>query len=62
MDALVLEDVKTFRLRQVPNPIPKDHEILVKVGAVGVCGTDLHIFHGFANYRKDDRARPIPLR
>jgi L-iditol 2-dehydrogenase len=62
VDALVLEDVGRFELRDVPKPVPKDGEVLVRVGAVGICGTDLHIFHGWANYHRDSRGQPIPLR
>ena len=36
MQALILEDVKKFVLRDVPKPVPKDGEVLVQVGAVGV--------------------------
>jgi L-iditol 2-dehydrogenase len=38
---------------------PRD--VLIRVGAVGICGTDLHIFHGFANYHRDQNGQPIPL-
>jgi L-iditol 2-dehydrogenase len=62
MHALVLEDVESFQLREVPDPVPKESEVLVQVGAVGICGTDLHIFHGIANYHRDERGQPIPLR
>lgn len=62
MQALVLEDVKKFVLHDVAKPVPKDNEVLVQVGAVGICGTDLHIFHGLANYHRDELGRPIPLR
>jgi L-iditol 2-dehydrogenase len=33
----------------------------VRVAAVGLCGTDLHIFAGHGNYNRDARGRPIPL-
>lgn len=36
-------DVKDFDL-----PALKDNEVLVKVGACGICGTDFHIFEGKA--------------
>ncbi len=62
MQALILEDVKTFQLCDVAKPVPKDNEVLVEVGAVGICGTDLHIYHGLANYHRDELGRPIPLR
>ncbi len=61
MKALVLEDVRRFELRDIPKPALAEKEILVRVGAVGICGTDLHIFHGWANYNRDSRGRPIPL-
>ena len=59
--ALVLEDVEKFALRELPIPTPGDREVLIQVGAVGICGTDLHIFHGLANYCRDSRGLPIPL-
>jgi threonine dehydrogenase-like Zn-dependent dehydrogenase len=59
--ALVLEDVQKFALRDLPIPTPGDREVLIRVGAVGICGTDLHIFHGLANYCRDSRGLPIPL-
>jgi L-iditol 2-dehydrogenase len=34
---------------------------LVRVQAVGVCGTDLHLFQGHGNYHLDAQGRPIPL-
>jgi L-iditol 2-dehydrogenase len=33
----------------------------VKVEAVGLCGSDFHIFSGEANYNLDQRGRPVPL-
>lgn len=62
MKALVLEDVGKFALRELAKPAPKPGEVLIRVLAVGVCGTDLHIFHGFANYNRDERGRPIALK
>jgi L-iditol 2-dehydrogenase len=59
--ALVLEDVQKFALLTLPIPTPRDREVLIQVGAVGICGTDLHIFHGLSNYSRDARGLPIPL-
>jgi len=36
--------------------------VRVRVAAVGLCGTDLHIFGGEANYNMDERGQPISLR
>ena len=38
------------------------HEVTIRVQAVGLCGTDLHIVAGHANYATDDRGRQVPLR
>jgi threonine dehydrogenase-like Zn-dependent dehydrogenase len=61
MRACVLRDVGTLEVTDVPRPVGGPHDVLVRVGAVGLCGTDLHIFGGEANYNTDDRGRPIPL-
>ena len=37
MQALILEDVKKFVLRDEVKPVPKENEVLVQVGAVGIC-------------------------
>jgi L-iditol 2-dehydrogenase len=61
MRASVLYDVGRMEVRDVPRPGVGPHDVLVRVAAVGLCGTDLHIFGGEANYNTDDRGRPIPL-
>jgi L-iditol 2-dehydrogenase len=61
MRAAVLVDVGRIEVGEVPRPSPEPREVLVRVAAVGLCGTDLHIFAGHANYNRDARGRPIPL-
>ncbi len=61
MKALQLEGPERLVLRDVPEPVPEEHEVLIQVGAVGVCGTDFHIYSGGANYNSDAQGRPIPL-
>jgi threonine dehydrogenase-like Zn-dependent dehydrogenase len=61
MRACVLYNVARLEVREVQRPVPGPHEVLVRVSAVGLCGTDLHIFRGEANYNSDGRGRPIPL-
>jgi propanol-preferring alcohol dehydrogenase len=47
MEAMVLETPRTaLRLVQRPIPRPGPGQVLVKVGACGVCRTDLHILDG----------------
>jgi L-iditol 2-dehydrogenase len=62
MRAVVLADVAQLQLRDVVPPVPAPHEVLVRVQAVGLCGTDLHIFAGHGNYNRDARGNPRPLR
>lgn len=61
MKAVVLVDVARLELRDVPSPTPGPRDVLVRVTATGLCGTDLHIFAGHANYNRDDRGRAIAL-
>ena len=61
MRASVLYDVGRMEVRDVPRPRVGPHDVLVRVSAVGLCGTDLHIFSGEANYNTDARGFPIPL-
>jgi threonine dehydrogenase-like Zn-dependent dehydrogenase len=61
MKAAVLEDVKRLVVRDVPDPEVPPREVVLRVKAVGVCGTDLHLFGGHANYNLDAKGRPVPL-
>jgi len=61
MRASVLSSVRHLEVRDVPFPRVAPHEVLVRVGAVGLCGTDAHIFAGDANYNTDEYGQPIPL-
>jgi L-iditol 2-dehydrogenase len=61
MKAAVLEDVAKMVVREVSDPKPSPRQVLIGVQAVGVCGTDLHLFHGHGNYHLDATGRPIPL-
>ena len=46
MRAAVWLGPNRIELREVPAPRPGAGEVLVRTGAVGVCGSDLHIYHG----------------
>ena len=46
MKAIVLDGPGKAELREVKDPSPRAGEVVVKVGACGVCGTDLHIAAG----------------
>lgn len=55
MKALVYEGVETLQLREVPQPVAREGEVLVRVEAVGICGSDMHAYLGH------DARRPAPL-
>jgi (R,R)-butanediol dehydrogenase/meso-butanediol dehydrogenase/diacetyl reductase len=44
MKAAVYHDTQDLRIEDVPTPRPGPGELLVKVAAVGICGTDAHEF------------------
>jgi len=47
MRASVLTSPNTLRLKTLETPIPDPDQVLVKVAAVGVCGSDVHYYkHG----------------
>jgi 2-desacetyl-2-hydroxyethyl bacteriochlorophyllide A dehydrogenase len=46
MRAIVLDRPGSFRVAELPDPTPGEGQIVVKVDACGVCGTDIHIMDG----------------
>src|SRR6266704_1746686 len=46
MRAVVIDAPGSIRVDNVPDPTPRPDEVLVRVGACGICGTDLHIIDG----------------
>lgn len=61
MKASVLCDVHRLEVRDVPRPVISPYEVLIRVAAVGLCGTDVHIFAGHANYNTNEYGQAIPL-
>ena len=55
MKALVYTDTETLEMRDMPDPVPGKGEALVRVEAVGICGSDMHAWLGH------DERRPAPL-
>ena len=43
-----------LEIRDVEVPIPSDTQALIRVKAVGVCGTDVHMYHG-------EIGTPVPI-
>jgi L-iditol 2-dehydrogenase len=46
MKAAVLRGVHDLRLEDLPEPSPAPDEVLIKIKASGICGTDVHMWEG----------------
>jgi len=46
MRQVVLESPRTVAVREVATPEPRAGELLVRMERVGICGSDLHAYHG----------------
>ena len=55
MRASVLEAPRSMVIREVPRPALGSKEAMIRVDAVGLCGSDYHIYTGEANYNVDER-------
>ncbi|MGB0087520.1 MAG: alcohol dehydrogenase catalytic domain-containing protein [Rhodomicrobiaceae bacterium] len=55
MKALIYSSAATVELRDVPAPEPAQNEVVVRVEAAGICGSDMHAYLGH------DERRPPPL-
>src|ERR1700683_1342573 len=61
MKACVLCAVGRMEVREVAQPRPGARDVLLRISAVGICGTDAHIFSGHANYNTDAAGKTVPL-
>lgn len=52
MRAAFVTGVKETEIREIEKPVPARGEVLIKVEAVGLCGSDLHLFLGLHAFRK----------
>lgn len=50
MKAYVLHEIGDFRLETVPDPIPKENEVIVAVRAAGICGSDISRIYKSGTY------------
>ena len=51
MQALVYTDIQKLIYREEKNPKLLKGESLIKVSASGICGSDMHAYHGHDNRR-----------
>lgn len=42
----VMAAPKTITFREIPIPAPAPGQILVKIKKIGICGSDIHVYHG----------------
>ncbi|MBC8438551.1 MAG: alcohol dehydrogenase catalytic domain-containing protein [Deltaproteobacteria bacterium] len=57
MKALVYTNTNEIVYRDEPNPVLNPDEVLIKVEATGICGSDMHAYHG----RDPRRVPPLIL-
>lgn len=57
MKAALMTDIRKGYIGEKEKPFPKEGEVLVQIKAVGVCGSDLHLF---ANGRNGSYIVPFP--
>src|SRR5262249_47441790 len=57
MKALLYTGPHTLEWREQPEPTPRNDEVVVRVDAVGICGSDMHAYHG----QDTRRAPPLVL-
>lgn len=46
MRAVIIEEPGKILVENVPDPTPQADELIIRVGACGICGTDLHLVDG----------------
>ncbi|HTK06804.1 MAG TPA: alcohol dehydrogenase catalytic domain-containing protein, partial [Ktedonobacteraceae bacterium] len=46
MQAAIIDAPGNIRVGSLPDPLPRPDELLIRVGACGICGTDLHLIDG----------------
>jgi L-iditol 2-dehydrogenase len=61
MKAALLVEKGRLEMSDIPVPRLLPHQVRVRTTGVGICGTDLHIFGGHANYNYDALGNAIPL-
>jgi L-iditol 2-dehydrogenase len=60
MKASMLVESKRLEVRELADPEVHAQDVLVRLDAVGICGSDVHVFEGHANWNVDAGGTPIP--
>ncbi|PCQ12899.1 Zn-dependent oxidoreductase, partial [Klebsiella pneumoniae] len=46
MRSVVVKEPGQLNIESRPVPVPGAHEVRVKIAFAGICGSDVHIYHG----------------
>jgi len=58
--ALVLKAPETIAVMETPKPAPAPGQVLIRVSACGICGSDVRYFHGENPWAKQTLGREVP--
>jgi threonine dehydrogenase-like Zn-dependent dehydrogenase len=61
MKAALLVEPRVLAHRDIPEPRPAVGEVTVRLDAVGICGSDIHIHDGSVNWNLGPDGRSVPL-
>ncbi|MFB0986161.1 MAG: alcohol dehydrogenase catalytic domain-containing protein [Phycisphaerales bacterium] len=61
MKASMLVDTKRMEVREIADPVVHPQEVLVRLEAVGICGSDVHVYGGHVNWNVDASGASIPF-
>ena len=61
MKASMLVEEKQMEVREIADPVVHSREVLVRLDAVGICGSDVHVHDGHVNWNVDASGTPIPF-
>ncbi len=55
----ILKTPGTMKIIAADIPVPKEHEVLIKVEYVGICGSDVHGFESGLLFRRKTQTRKL---
>ncbi len=61
MKAALLVEPRVLVHREIPDPRPAVGDVTVRLDAVGICGSDVHVHDGAVNWNLGPDGHPVPL-
>jgi threonine dehydrogenase-like Zn-dependent dehydrogenase len=52
MRQAVMTEPGVIQIREVPEPVAGPNEVLLRVHRIGICGSDMHVYHGVQPFTK----------